>query len=537
MEYVQGTGVFAGVVVGPLRVREKVRLHIPDTPPESGETELARFNLARAEAGNRLDALHAEAVARVGEDEAAIFEVHRLMLDDLDFTESVAGLIGEGRNAEQAVAATVDNLAAMFAAMEDAYMQARAADVRDAGHRVLALLLGVDDETAMEPGILAADDLPPSETVRLNMDTVLGIATSHGSATSHTAILARTRGIPAVIGLGRAFTGADNGRMAVLDGGTGRLVLDPDEATLAEAETRQAEQARRAARLESLRGKPNATQSGRTVDIFANIGRVEEVAAALANDAGGIGLFRSEFLYLERDSLPSEETLFGAYRAVVQGMGGRKVVFRTLDIGADKQVAYLNLPHEENPALGCRGVRLCLARPDLFRTQLRALYRASSYGPMAIMVPMIISTAEVQAVREVTESVRAELLAEGLPVADTVELGIMIETPAAAVISDELARLVDFFSIGTNDLTQYVLAMDRQNHALESLHDPHHPAVLRLVEQVARNAIAAGIWVGICGELAADTSLTETFLDMGIHELSVSPPMVLAVREKVLSCM
>lgn len=531
MKRVRGSGVFAGIAIGPLHVYRRAVFDTAPHPVADTAAELALFEQARSAASERLKTLHDHALHTVGEEEAAIFDVHGMMLNDLDFTESITGMIAKGLPVACAVARTVDNLADMFAGMDDAYMQARAADVRDVGHRLLSVLHGVDDDIALAAGIVAADDLAPSETVRLDMSRVIGFATTGGSATGHSAILARTRGIPAVIGLGRAFSAASNGVMAILDGETGEVILNPDASTLAAARARQASHADHLARLNTLKGQASVSRSGTRMKIVANIGNPGDVTAVLNNDAEGIGLFRSEFLYLEKTAYPTEDELFEVYRTVAQALAGRQVIIRTLDMGADKQADYFQMDKEENPALGCRAVRLCLARPALFRTQLRAICRAAAFGNLAIMVPMIVSVDEVRAVRKLLDNVRTELNMPELPV---IPFGIMIETPAAALISDDLAREVDFFSIGTNDLTQYTLAVDRQNHKLAALYDAKHPAVLRLIHMVVDNAHAAGIWAGICGDLAADRSMTQTFLQMGVDELSVAPSLVLPLREQVI---
>lgn len=528
METVQGTGIFPGIVTGFLHVHCRAVFNTAPHPVTDIPAEQARYAAATATARERLKALHEYALCTVGEEEAAIFEVHGMMLDDLDFTESITGMIAQGLPAPCAVARTTDAFADMFAAMDDTYMQARAADVRDVGHRLLAALHGVDDDLSQASGIVAADDLAPSETVRLDLSRVSAFVTTLGSATAHTAILARTRGIPAVIGLGRTFSPADHGAAVIVDGTAGTVVLNPDAPTLAAAREGQVAHAEHLARLKTLKGQDNVSRSGKQIAICANIGHPREVGSVLDSDAGGIGLFRSEFLYLEAETYPTEDELFDAYRTVAQALAGKQVIIRTLDMGADKQADYFELDAEKNPALGCRAVRLCLQRPALFHTQLRSICRAAAFGNLAIMVPMIISVDEVRAVRTKLNEVRAELKTPAFP------FGIMIETPAAALISDDLAKEVDFFSIGTNDLVQYTLAVDRQNHKLADLYNPKHPAVLRLIRMVAENARAAGIWTGICGDLAGDLSMTQTFLDMGINELSVAPSLVLPLREQVL---
>jgi phosphotransferase system enzyme I (PtsI) len=472
----------------------------------------------------------------VGEENAMIFEMHQIMLHDLDYNESVTHIItGQEVNVEYAVSMTADNFAKMFLAMEDAYMQGRATDVRDISERVLTILSGAGqsgiDET--EPVIVAADDLVPSETVQLDKKKVLGFATMYGSSNSHTAILARTMNIPAIIGLGEALKPEYDGAYAVIDGFDGKIYIDPDEYTLKIMKEKQSEEQKKKALLQELKGKENKTLSGQKIDIYANIGNSSDVGLVLKNDAGGIGLFRSEFLYLESDTFPTEEEQFATYKLVAENMAGKKVIIRTLDIGADKQVDYFGLDKEENPALGYRAIRICLTRPDIFKTQLRALLRASAYGQIAIMFPMIISVGEVRQIKAILEEVKAELREAGIRFNEDMEIGIMIETPAAVMQSRELAKEVDFFSVGTNDLTQYTLAIDRQNPKLDAFYDAHHPAVLAMIRMAVESAHAEGKWIGICGELGADLELTETFLEMGIDEISVSPSMILPLRKKV----
>lgn len=537
MTVIDGKGVYGGIAVGRLsfikhRDAEVSRRRIEDTA-----SELARFERAKAESLRQLDALYDKAVREVGEANAQIFDIHRMMIEDMDYNESVENIIDSQQvNAEYAVAVTADNFAEMFAAMDDEYMNARSADVRDISNRIIGCLTGeitADGEISDGKRIVCADDLAPSETVQLDKNRVLAFATSFGSANSHTAILARTMNIPAVIGLGEDFTEKYDGRNAAVDGFTGKIYIDPDEEALKELYARRDEEQRRKALLQELKGKDNVTLDGTRINIYANIGGTKDIGAALMNDAGGIGLFRSEFLYLEREDFPDEQVQFAAYKKVLESMAGKRVIIRTMDIGADKQIGYFNLEKEENPALGCRAVRISLDRPEIFRTQLRALFRASVYGRLAIMFPMITSLWEVREIKRIIEEVKAELTAEGLEYSDSVETGIMVETPAAAVISDILAPEVDFFSVGTNDLIQYTLAADRQNPRLERFCDPHHEAVLRLIELAAKNAHAHGKWIGICGELGADTELTERWLRMGIDEISVSPPFVLPLRDKV----
>lgn len=531
-----GKSVFGGVAIGKIsfykRKEQQIkRLHIDDT-----EAEVKRFEAAKEAAVAKLQVLYEKAMADVGEANAAIFEIHQMMLEDLDYIESIVNIITTQEvNAEYAVGTTADNFAAMFEAMDDAYMQGRAADVKDVSERLLNVLSGTESEefSTDEPVILAADDLVPSETVQLDKSKILGFATMYGSANSHTAILARTMNIPAVIGFGEGLTEECDGKMAVLDGFEGTLYVDPDEKTLLKMKEKQEEDRQRKALLELLKGKENITKSGQKINIYANIGNSADVGMVLKNDAGGIGLFRSEFLYLDSETFPTEEQQFGIYKTVAENMAGKKVIIRTLDIGADKQVDYFGLEKEENPALGYRAIRICLTQPEIFKTQLRALYRASAFGQIAVMFPMITSVWEVKKIKEIIEEVKAELRAEGVGFRENVEIGIMIETPAAVMVSRELAKEVDFFSVGTNDLTQYTLAIDRQNQNLDTFYDPHHPAVLAMIRMAAENAHAEGKWIGICGELGADLEMTEEFLRMGIDELSVSPSMVLPVRKKV----
>lgn len=536
---IQGKSVFGGVSIGKLmfyKRNEKVikREHISDA-----DAEWKRFEAAKGQAVDQLKELYEKALEDVGEANAMIFEIHQMMLEDLDYLESIENIIrSQEVNAEYAVATTADNFAQMFASMDDAYMQGRAADVKDVSERVLDILCGVSAgvKEMTEPCIIAADDLAPSETVQLDKSKVLGFATMYGSANSHTAILARTMNIPAVIGLGETLSSQYDGKMAVIDGFTGILYVDPDEETLARMQEKRAKDLEQKELLNQLKGKENVTRSGQKINVYANIGNVSDLGAVLKNDAGGIGLFRSEFLYLENSTYPTEEQQFAAYKQVVESMAGKKVIIRTLDIGADKQVDYFNLAKEENPALGYRAIRICLTRPEIFKTQLRALYRAAVYGNLSIMFPMIISVSEVKKIKEIIAQVQAELKAEGIPYKEDVELGVMIETPAAVMISRELAKEVDFFSVGTNDLTQYTLAIDRQNQKLDTFYDPHHPAVLAMIKMAADNAHAEGKWIGICGELGADLELTEEFLKMGLDELSVSPALVLPLRKRIREC-
>ncbi len=531
-----GKGVAAAIAVGQIRVLKRQNAPVVRRRIDNIEAELCRWERAKETAKDELLAVREKALREVGESGAQIFEIHRMMLDDEDFGKSVESMIrDQSVNAEWATAMTADNFAAIFSDMEDGYMQARAADVHDiAGRLIRCLSDGEEAEMSSGSYILAADDLAPGETVALDKTQVLAFVTAHGSVNSHTAILARSMNIPAVVGVGSAFLNAvKDGMQAIVNGGTGEIELSPDEDAIACAKQEICEQQAHARLLEKLRGKENVTRDGHKIEILANIGSEVEIGEVLRNDAGGIGLFRSEFLYLDGRDFPSEEEQFAVYRRVLSKMAGKRVIIRTLDIGADKQSAYFKLEREENPALGLRGIRLCLSRPEIFRTQLRALYRASAYGKLGIMFPMITSEGEVAEILSLCEQIKAELAAADIPMGEQVERGIMIETPAAAIISDRLAPMVDFFSVGTNDLTQYTLACDRQNQAVESYADSHHAAVLRLIALAAENAHRSGKWIGICGELAADTSLTADFLRMGIDELSVSPSFVLKVREKV----
>lgn len=532
-----GKSVFPGIAIGRLKIFEKNEAQVKRYHVQDIDAEIRRFDEAREEAKKQLGALRDKALREVGEVNAAIFEVHQMMLDDLDYTESVINMISTQQiNAEYAVAGTSDNFASMFAAMDDDYMKERAADIKDISNRVISILLGhtADEMDDDEPFILIAEDLAPSETVQLDRDKVLSFVTRHGSTNSHTAILARTLNIPALIGVGFTadFLKNASGKTGIVDGYEGKIILEPDEETLALYQGKKEEEENKRRLLMELKGKETVTTDGRRIKLYANIGNVGDVAGVLSNDAEGIGLFRSEFLYLESRDFPTEEQQFQAYKLVAQNMAGKKIIIRTLDIGADKQADYFKLDKEENPALGYRAIRICLEQPDIFRTQLRAIYRASIYGDISIMLPMIISLDEVKRAKEIINEVKRSLDDEGIAYKDC-ELGIMIETPAAVMISDLLAGEVDFFSIGTNDLTQYTLAIDRQNPKLESFNNPHHEAVLRMIKMVIDNGHSGGCWVGICGELAADLSLTQTFIEMGIDELSVSPSMVLGVRDKI----
>lgn len=534
-----GKGVYGAVAIGRISVFERndilvSRRHIGDI-----DAEIARVEAAEKLASQQLQEIYDKALREVGETNAQIFEIHIMMLEDEDYNDSIRNIITTQKvNAEYAVSVTADNFSEMFAAMDDAYMQARADDVKDISNRVIANLSGSisQGENSDEKLIICADDLAPSETVSLDKDKVLAFVTAHGSSNSHTAILARNMNIPAVIGLGDEFLAEiKDGDNAVVDGFTGKVIIAPDAETLEKYTAVKCEDEEKKRLLQKLKGKENVTLDGRKINLYANIGSVDNIGAVLLNDAEGIGLFRSEFLYLESKDYPTEEMQFSAYKRVLESMAGKKVIIRTLDIGADKQVGYFKLKKEENPALGCRAIRLCLTRPEVFKTQLRALFRASVYGNLGIMFPMITSTAELEKILAICDEVKAELKNDGILYSETIEIGIMIETPAAAVISDRLAPMVDFFSVGTNDLTQYTLACDRQNPDVEPFVDTHHEAVLRLIEMSAENAHRNGAWIGICGELAADTSLTESFLRMGIDELSVSPAFVLKVREKIRS--
>lgn len=532
----EGKSVFGGVAIGKIQFYKRNEITIKRTRVEDVEAEVERFQNAKAKTLELLKGLYEKALEDVGEANAMIFEAHQLMLEDPDYVESIENIIRtQDVNAEYAIGATADNFAAIFEAMDDAYMQGRAADVRDVSERLLQALSS-QNETVMvmdEPVIIAADDLVPSETVQLDKEKVLSFVTMYGSANSHTAILARTMNIPAVIGLGEALKEEYDGKVAIVDGVDGKVYIDPDEETMASMQKKQKKDQEQKELLNQLKGKENVTKSGQKVNVYANIGNLADVGAVLKNDAGGIGLFRSEFLYLESDTYPTEEQQFAVYKKVAETMAGKKVIIRTLDIGADKQVDYFKLDKEDNPALGYRAIRICLTRPEIFKTQLRALYRASAYGQISIMFPMIISVAEVKKIKEIVEEVKAELRTEGAAFREDVELGIMIETPAAVMVSRELAKEVDFFSVGTNDLTQYTLAIDRQNQKLEDFYDSHHPAVLAMIRMAAESAHAEGKWIGICGELGADVTLTETFLKIGIDELSVAPGMVLKVRQKI----
>lgn len=534
----KGKSVFSGISIGPLALFHRNTISTAVRPIDDAEAEVARFQKAREEAIGQLKDLYVKAVDKVGEEQAAVFEVHQMMLDDDDYVEGIETKIrDEKMNAEAAVDQTAQEFAEMFRSMEDAYMQARAADVLDISRRVEQQLCGGPgiDFSNYDHVIIAADDLAPSETLQLDTDKILGFVTSGGSTNSHTAILARTLGIAAVVSTGTQLHNDVDNMTAIIDGTTGTVYINPDDETMAAMKQKQKEEELRVAVLEQVRGVPTVTKDGKKINLYANIGNPGNLPQVLANDAEGIGLFRSEFLYLESSDYPTEDQQFEAYKQAAEALGGKTVVIRTLDIGADKKVDYFQLDPEENPAMGMRAIRICLTRVDLFKTQLRALLRASAYGKIAIMFPMIISVWEVQRCKEILNEVRQELDEKGVAYDKDMEIGIMVETPAAAVMSEELAKEVDFFSIGSNDLTQYTLAIDRQQTKLDAFFNPHHPAVLKLIQMTIENGHKAGIWVGICGELGADLTLTETFLRMGVDELSVSPPSVLPLREKVRS--
>ena len=533
MEKYTGKSIFKGIAIGKILFYQKGEQPVKRVKIEDTAEQIKRYEDARAKAAEQLQGLYEKALKEVGEANAAVFEVHQMMLEDDDYIDSVVNIIETQQvNAEFAVATTGDNFAKMFAEMEDDYFKARAADVKDISERMVNILSGNESGGAIgdEPVIVVAEDLAPSETVQMDKEKLLAFVTRLGSANSHTAILARTMNIPALIEVD--IKEEWNGKMAVVDGYTGTFYIDPDEETLKKMQEKKEEDIKARELLQELKGKEDITVDGKHIKLYANIGGVKDVASVLANDAAGIGLFRSEFLYLEADNYPDEEAQFQAYKTVAENMAGRKVIVRTLDIGADKQVDYFNLDHEENPAMGYRAIRICLDRRDIFRTQLRALLRASAYGNIGIMYPMIISVDEVKEIKKIVESIKAELTEKGIEYGE-VEQGIMIETPAAVMISDLLAEEVDFFSIGTNDLTQYTLAIDRQNSKLDNIYDAHHPAVLRMIRKTIENGHKAGCWVGICGELGADMTLTETFLKMGIDELSVSPTFVLPIRKLI----
>lgn len=536
MEVYQGKSVFGGIAIGRISVHKKDEQQVKRVRIEDSEQEILRYRQAKQTAMEQLQGLYQKALKEVGEANAAIFEIHQMMLEDDDYNESVENIIRMQQvNAEYAVASTGDNFAQMFSAMDDDYMRARSADVKDISERVLSVLGGRATGIAAsgEPVIIVADDLAPSETVQLNKDLVLSFVTVHGSVNSHTAILARTMSIPALIGTAIPLTDDIDGKVGIVDGKNGCIYVDPDEDTLGRMQQLKLEEQEKKELLQTLKGRENITIDGKKIMLYANIGNSKDLAAVLQNDAGGIGLFRSEFIYLERDTFPTEEEQFQIYRTVAETMAGKSVIIRTLDIGADKKCDYFEMEPEENPAMGCRAIRICLTRPEIFKTQLRALFRASAFGNISIMYPMIISVDELRKIKTIVAEIRQELTEQGVTFGEPKQ-GIMIETPAAVMMSEELAKEVDFFSIGTNDLTQYTLAIDRQNPKLDAFYDPHHPAVLRMIQMVVENAHKAGIWAGICGELGADTTLTRRFLAMGVDELSMSPGSILPVRKIIL---
>ena len=536
MEVYQGKSVFGGIAIGRISVHKKDEQQVKRVRIEDSEQEILRYRQAKQTAMEQLQGLYQKALKEVGEANAAIFEIHQMMLEDDDYNESVENIIRMQQvNAEYAVASTGDNFAQMFSAMDDDYMRARSADVKDISERVLSVLGGRATGIAAsgEPVIIVADDLAPSETVQLNKDLVLSFVTVHGSVNSHTAILARTMSIPALIGTAIPLTDDIDGKVGIVDGKNGCIYVDPDEDTLGRMQQLKLEEQEKKELLQTLKGRENITIDGKKIMLYANIGNSKDLAAVLKNDAGGIGLFRSEFIYLERETFPTEEEQFQIYRTVAETMAGKPVIIRTLDIGADKKCDYFEMEPEENPAMGCRAIRICLTRPEIFKTQLRALFRASAFGNISIMYPMIISVDEVHRIKEIVAEVKQELTEQGVASGEPKQ-GIMIETPAAVMMSEELAKEVDFFSIGTNDLTQYTLAIDRQNPKLDAFYDPHHPAVLRMIQMVVDNAHKAGIWAGICGELGADQTLTRRFLAMGVDELSMSPGSILPVRKIIL---
>ena len=535
MQCFQGKSVYKGIAMGPIVVLKKDDYQVKRTRIEDPEAEIKRVDAALEKSKEQLQKLYDKAVKEVGEASAAIFEVHQMMLEDDDYLEAIQNTIRtEQVNAEYAVATTGDNFAEMFASMDDDYMKARSADIKDISERLVRNLSGQEDTdlSSIDPSVIVADDLSPSETVQMDKDKILAFVTVHGSTNSHTAILARMMNIPALIGVPMNLEELKTGMTAVVDGFNGTVTFDPDEEIKAETEKRMQEEAEKLRLLQELKGKENITLDGHKINIYANIGSVGDIGYVLENDAGGIGLFRSEFLYLGRNDFPTEEEQFQAYKQAVQMMAGKKVIIRTLDIGADKQVDYFNLGNEDNPALGYRAIRICLTQPDIFKTQLRALLRAAVYGNLSIMYPMITSTEEVKKIYEIVAEVEAELKEQEIQY-KIPEQGIMIETPAAAIISDRLAEMVDFFSIGTNDLTQYTLAIDRQNEKLDEFYNPHHEAILRMIQMVVDNAHKCGKWAGICGELGADATLTEQFVRMGVDELSVAPSMILKLRKIV----
>lgn len=536
MQTYKGKSVFSGIAIGRIYVYEKGEQQVRRTKVDDIQKEKDRYQKASETAMEQLKQLYEKALNEVGEENAAVFEVHQMMLEDDDFVESVESIIEtQGVNAEYAVAVTGDNFSQMFAAMDDDYMRGRAADVKDISERLITVLSGgvsggIQSE---EPVIVLADDLAPSETVQMDKDKVLSFVTVHGSVNSHTAILARTMGIPALIGTDIPLDESVDGKMAVVDGSKGCIYVEPDQETMEQMQAKKQEEEEQKELLQQLKGRDNVTLDGQKVMLYANIGNIKDLATVIQNDAGGIGLFRSEFIYLESEDFPSEEEQFQIYRKVAETMAGKRVIIRTLDIGADKKCDYFEMEEEENPALGCRAIRICLTRPEIFKTQLRALLRASAYGNIAIMYPMITSLWEIRKIKEIVAEVKHELAAQGIEYGDPLQ-GVMIETPAAVIISEALAKEVDFFSIGTNDLTQYTLAIDRQNPKLDDFYDSHHPAILEMIRMVAENAHKAGIWAGICGELGADLELTKEFLAMGVDELSVSPGRILPIRKIIL---
>ena len=537
MKTIKGKSVYTGTAIGKIHVYSKEQQQVKRIKVDNPADEVARYGVATEEAKSQLQKLYDKACLEVGEDSAAIFEIHQMMLEDLDYKDSVENIImTQEVNAEYAVATTGDNFSAMFAAMDDEYMQARSADIKDISERLISVLSGNNSGklNTDEPTIIVADDLAPSETVQMDKDMVLAFVTRHGSVNSHTAILARTMGIPALVACGDdlSFEGLE-GATGIVEGGKGLFTVNPDDDYLKEKQEQKRLEEQQKELLLTLKGKENVTIDGKKIMLYANIGNIKDLGSVLQNDAGGIGLFRSEFIYLEKSDFPTEEEQFNIYKTVAETMAGKRVIIRTLDIGADKKCDYFNMPHEENPAMGRRAIRICLSQPDIFKTQLKALFRASLFGKLAIMYPMITSVKEVLQIKDIVEEVKAELKAAEIPFGEP-EQGIMIETPAAVMVADELAKLVDFFSIGTNDLTQYTLAIDRQNESLDAFYDSHHTAVLRIIKMVVDASHEAGIWTGICGELGADLSLTRTFLEMGVDELSVSPKAILPIRKIVV---
>ncbi len=536
MYSLNGKTVFAGIAIGKIELFKKEQQSVRRYTIDDIDSELKRVNLAKGKTISQLKTLYEKALIEVGESGAMIFEIHQMMLEDQDYLDSIDNIIKNQKvNAEYSVAVTADNFADMFAAMDDEYMQARAADVKDISERLITVLKGKDNDMSQseEPIILAADDLSPSETVQMDKSKILAFITKYGSANSHTAILARTMGIPALIGVD--YADDINGKTAIVDGINGKLIVNPDEDILQKYRTKQNEEELKKKLLNEMKGKETITKDGRKIKLYSNIGGVSDMPSVLSNDAEGIGLFRSEFLYLEKDNYPTEEEQFAVYKSVVETMAGKQVIIRTLDIGADKQIGYFNLDKEENPAMGYRAIRICLDRTEIFKTQLKALYRTSAFGNVGIMFPMIISVTEVKKIKKIVDEVKSELNTIGISYGN-VELGIMIETPAAVMISEELAKEVDFFSIGTNDLTQYTLAIDRQNQKLDNIYDSHHPAILKMIKIVIDNAHKHNTWVGICGELGSDITLTEKFIKMGIDELSVSPNFILPIRSDIRNC-